>query len=300
MNPIRTLPHRYRESVTHVEREPPTTAVAVSVIVTTFRTPRTALREALDGLDGQTAGDFETIVVDNGNDWDVASTARENGVVTGYLALDGNPGVTVGRNLGAHLAEGDLLVFLDDDAVPASDFVDQHRRIHAERDVVAVRGRVKPKHASVFNELQAHYDLGASPRPYYVNVEGNASFDRETFLACSGFDEGLTGRAGYEGAELSYRLVTHAGRDRVLYHPAPVIYHDYATGVVQYFRKRTALERSRQQLLAEYPDLWRFITSYRGAGNARQVRDRPLPVRVKRTMLKAAGDLLTGLVSRGS
>lgn len=299
MKSISEISDEYRDIVTECARFDSTEDVAASVIVTTYQTPRDELSRALEGLETQTIDDFEMILVDNGNSWNVRSTVSKMPYGTGYLSLNRNHGVTVGRNLGGSLASGDLLIFLDDDATPDNGFVKQHLRAHTDNDIIAARGRVRPKRETVFNQLQSHYDLGDEPRPYYINVEGNSSFDREAFLSFSGFDEGLTGRAGYEGAELSHRIASSMDRSQVIYHPEPIIYHDYATGFTQYLRKRIALEESKQQLIAECPALWGFITSYRTQPDAVPDRDRSLFMEMKENSIKFAGDLVTDLVTYG-
>ena len=251
---------RVRDVVHLHDRETPLT-----VVVVLFRTERGEFRRVLDRLAEQTCDGFDVVLVDNGTDWDVPGLARSYAFVTTYVELAGNHGVTVGRNVGAAAAACETLVFLDDDALPAPDFVEQHARVHRERDVLAVRGRVVPRVDTIYNRLQNWYDLGDEPRPFYINIEGNASFDAAAFRAVGGFDEELTGRAGHEGIELSYRLAESTpDEDALLYHPAPVVSHDYATSLRGYARKVVATRKSKRRLERRRPAVFEYTQRFEG------------------------------------
>jgi GT2 family glycosyltransferase len=237
--------------------------VEASVVVVLYRTSRAELTSLLHSLDEQTTSDFEVIAVDNGTDWDVRSALAQIDLPYLYAPLEENYGVTVGRNLGGKLARGEILLFLDDDAVPRRDLVEQHCRVHRKRDIVAARGKVLPRSDAVYNRIQGHYDLGDEVIPYYLNIEGNTSFDRETFLTVGGYDEQLIDRAGHEGIELTHRLVqSEIDRDEIVYYPKAVIYHDYASSLLEYLRKRVSRNPNREYLLEEHPEIFEFTASY--------------------------------------
>jgi GT2 family glycosyltransferase len=259
---VEELPASYRDEV---ERyfDQPASSVAESVVIVTYQTPEEELDRLLTALDEQTVDDFEVIVVDNGNGWTVDELVSQFEHVTAYVKLQHNCGVTTARNLGAHLAGSSLVVFVDDDGIPEQDFVAAHRRAHRD-DVVGVRGRVFPIDNTVYNRRQSWYDLGDEPMPYYLNVEGNCSVDREAFLSVGGFAEDLHGRAGHEGIELTYRLVTDADytREQFIYDPDPVLYHNVASGVVSYIIKRATRGHNRDRIREWHPELSEFLEHY--------------------------------------
>jgi GT2 family glycosyltransferase len=263
LNPrIEELPASYRDEVEDYFYEP-ALSVAESVVIVTYQTPEEELDRLLTALDEQTVDDFEVIVVDNGNEWAVDGLVSQFEHVTAYVKLRRNCGVTTARNLGAHLAGSSLVVFIDDDGVPEPDFVAAHRRAHRD-NVVGVRGRVVPIDDTVYNRRQSWYDLGDEPMPYYLNVEGNCSFDRQAFLSVGGFAEDLHGRAGHEGIELTYRLVTEAGytRDQFIYDPNPVLHHNVASGVIPYIMKRVTRGHNRDRIREWHPELSEFLKYY--------------------------------------
>ncbi|WP_254538925.1 glycosyltransferase family 2 protein [Halomarina litorea] len=269
--PARPLPANDDDAIERVVEFAPATAVSCSVVVVTYGTDREDVRALLAALDRQTTDDFEVLVVDNGTDWPVVNVAGQYDSVRTYAEAVENLGVTRGRNVGARLATADVVTFLDDDAVPAPDFVASHLREHRENDLFAVRGRVHPATDCVYNRLQSHYDLGDEPAPYYLNIEGNCSVDREAFLELGGFSERLTGRAGHEGIELTYRAV-RAGYDReaIRYSPDPVIYHDNAVSFGQYLHKRRYRRRYATDIRDLHPDVFDFTRSYETPGSERE------------------------------
>ncbi|ELZ31808.1 glycosyltransferase [Halogeometricum pallidum JCM 14848] len=257
------LPERYRAVVETFFDESQVAEPAASLVVVTYQTDRDAFESVLSALRSQTDDDFELVVVDNGVEWNLAARLREVDGGAVYAELVRNCGVTLARNLGARLGDADFLLFLDDDAVPASDFVAAHRCAHAAEDIVAVRGRVVPQSRTFYNSLQRWYDLGDRPRPFLLNIEGNTSIDRDAYRSVSGFDEELGGRAGHEGIDLTYRLM-RAGYDResVVYRPEPVVYHDYATSLLSYLEKRIVSRCHRKRLSMRRPELFEFAGAY--------------------------------------
>jgi GT2 family glycosyltransferase len=61
------------------------------------------------------AGDLEAIVIDQGSDDGTDTMVTQNYPWIRFIKLNQNYGVPGGRNMGAHHARGDYLVFLDDD-----------------------------------------------------------------------------------------------------------------------------------------------------------------------------------------
>jgi len=84
-----------------------------SVIIPTFNRCG-LLREALASVAAQRCRDFETIVVDDGSDDDIASATRSGDLPVRYLR-QANAGPGAARNLGLQHARGDYVAFLDSD-----------------------------------------------------------------------------------------------------------------------------------------------------------------------------------------
>jgi len=273
------LPNAYSEAVDRfVEFDPRCSTPQASVVVVTYRVDEDDFERVLDALDAQTATDFEVVIVDNGGHGDLEGLVRTHEPVQWYARLRENYGITFGRNLGAELARGDPLIFLDDDGIPEPEFVEAHTHLHRERDVVAARGKVLPRTGTIYNDLYSWYDLGEETFTYYINTEGNSSFDAGVFKRLAGFDEALEGRAGHEGVELTYRIA-EAGYDRseIVYYPDAVIRHDGVSDLRSYIRKRLQRKANTRRLNERYPNLTDFTASYREP-NARSRRSNASPV----------------------
>lgn len=222
---------------TSVTLTPATTRLApasVAVVVVAWQ-DHDELDVTLDALARQSVSGFEVIVADNGAglaerlaDWVDAFPLR-------HLDLGANLGPSAARNAAAATTDAELLLFLDDDAIPEPDWVEAFVGVMSATGARAARGRVRAKDGSVYNELARAYDLGEVVRPAIINTEGNCCVRADAYAAVGGFDEDMF---GHEGAELSHRLLDGAGPDAIVYTPHAVIQHDYVDGLAGYLRKR--------------------------------------------------------------
>ena len=150
-------------------------------------------------------------------------------------------GLSVGRNLGISIARFDLIAFLDDDAVPCTDWVEQVCGTFArdaERKFCALGGRVDPdwrhgQRPTWMNESLERYlsciNWSDSPRLISASeyiVGANMVFRRQVFNDYGVFDPSL-GRKGdaslLSNEEIS--LIKKIGHDRIIYNPFAQAYH---------------------------------------------------------------------------
>lgn len=103
----------------------------VSVIIPTWNRP-SLLSRVLESLAAQsTDRRFEVIIVENGS---VHTTSLADRFPTFHFLRLPERGVCAARNAGALHAQGALLIFLDDDIIPCSDFVESHARVHNDNE----------------------------------------------------------------------------------------------------------------------------------------------------------------------
>lgn len=185
--------------------------LVISAIICTHNRAQ-YLGAAIDSLLAQTLGDAEVIVVDN------ASTDATAEVVQARLSdprvqyvYEATLGLSTARNTGAKAAKGDILAYLDDDAVASPEWLASLLEVYLRNDKVAIAGGKVTllwppgvQHPPVWlsDDLASGlgaYDLGDQLR--YIKNPGltprglNYSL-RKTFLdSVGGFDVNL-GRVG--------------------------------------------------------------------------------------------------------
>lgn len=104
---------------------------AVSVILPTYNPREACLRQALAGLRAQTLpkADWELIVIDNRSDQPVAGRFDISWHPHARILREDALGLTPARLRGIREAQGELLVFVDDDNILDPDYLEQAVRI---------------------------------------------------------------------------------------------------------------------------------------------------------------------------
>lgn len=146
------------------------------------------------------------------------------------------PSITAAMNAALRHARGALVLFLDDDIVPAPGLVAAHAAAYDDDATWAVAGQVLqpgeeplPPGAAFSltpGGLRAHLDFPfrSSSRAFVLNVmAGNLSLRRARALEVGGFDENFEGVAYRFETEFARRLGRAGGR--ILFEPAASIRH---------------------------------------------------------------------------
>ena len=257
-----------------------------SVLIVAYNT-NWDLIDCLESLKSQSFTNFETLLLDNGENEKVLDELR--GYQLRYFRLKENYRPSLARNIGIAHARGEVVCFLDDDAIAHPDFVKNHVQANQIVGVLGVRGKVLPKTNNIYNYLTQVNDLGEEVIPSYIDLEGNASFARETLLTVGGFTPQVF--AG-EGAELSYRIFKYYGEaNGLVYWPGAIIYHDYSNNWRKYIKKTLRGARTQSYLESLYPDFWEFIESYHPFPIAKLQKPRLFHERLGLAIIRRAGRL---------
>ncbi|MEN6306412.1 MAG: glycosyltransferase [Anaerohalosphaeraceae bacterium] len=217
----------------------------MSVVIVTYQRSEDVAK-LLDCFQRQTDRDFETIVVDNGGTDINAITGKADCIIPCPI----NFNLSEGRNIGACFARGQIVVFVDDDALVDADYTASVRQAFQTYNVLGLRGRTLPK-TPTSNKHISICDRGDKPFPTLCNQEGNSAFLLWAWRAVGGQDPLLF---GHEGTDLTWRLIHAFGRrDAVMYWPGTVIYHDYGDGG-KARRKRHQQEINQDYLLYKYDE----------------------------------------------
>lgn len=223
----------------------------VTVVVPVYRRPE-QLQRLLAALDAQTLSPdrFEVVVADDGSP-DAPEPGARSYPVTVVRQPDEGFRAAAARNLGAGLASGRVIAFLDQDCVPAADYLERvaaavggpwdlvvgHRR-HAELDgwsPEAVRAwaggtgpapRELPEPQWLLDGYARTDDLRRpDDRAYQLVISAVLSLHRALFERLGGFDGSFRGYGG-EDWELAHRALVagadlHWLSDAVAWHDGP-------------------------------------------------------------------------------
>lgn len=239
----------------------------VSVVVCTHADERFPdFVEAVESIKTQQYEPVEAVIVCDGNESlyeRIEQRFGEDPTVNTHCN-DRNRGVSYSRTKGAEIASGDIVCFIDDDAVARPDWVEQLVSTYKQTDALAVGGRMAGRWLdgepwylpAEFYWLVGVTHLGFAEAGEEVRntYESNISFRREVFLELGGFDTAFgptaTTYTHSEGAEIGIRL-QQAYDTGVIYNPDAVVEHKifpYRTTLRWLFEKSLQQGESKYQL----------------------------------------------------
>lgn len=127
------------------------------------------------------------------------------------------PNLPAARNRGLEASQADIILFLDDDVVPAPDLVAAHRACYGDPEIAGVAGFVDDPLFTAGRPLPSYIDLSngdlfqnfMSPasRKTVSAMGANMSFRRSALAAVDGFDERYKRNALWEEVDCCLRLL---------------------------------------------------------------------------------------------
>ncbi len=198
----------------------------ISSVIIPIRTITPYVRETVDHLKKQTEKSFEIIII----------TDKKEMLAGTRVIASGEPTPAYKRNLGAELAKGEILAFLDDDSYPAKEWLKNALEIFSEsKNIVAVCGpTLTPPKDSLSQKASGWVwasFLGSGGAGVYRNrVSRRREVDdfpsvnllvrKKDFMAVEGFD--INHWPG-EDTKLCLDL-TKTGK-KIVYDPGVLVYH---------------------------------------------------------------------------
>ncbi len=214
------------------------TGAPVSVIVVSQHRPRLLLRTLL-GLSQLDHLDFEVVVVADSAGIAAVKASRFAG--RAKLIRQGDEGISAARNAGISAAAGQVVAFVDDDAVPVSGWLTHLVAPFEDASVTAATGYVRGRNGISFQSKGTRVDgcgweipvpdqgtgtliVGSSPGDAVKTVGTNCAFRREELAEIGGFDPAI--RFFMDETELNLRLAAKGARVALV--PLAEVYHGFA------------------------------------------------------------------------
>jgi GT2 family glycosyltransferase len=203
------------------------------------------------------SGAYEVVLVNDGSTDDtpaVIARAQRRATCPFTVINQPNSGLAKGRNAGIARANGERIIFIDDDVLPLPNFVAEHLRSHEENPLAIVRGAAI--NVENFDELPPPiYRLKDYSGNFFWTT--NVSVPLKTIRAIGGFNETFA-EYGWEDIDVGLRL-RFAGikavfnREALVFHYKP---RPRSGNVEKMVRQARAQARTAVQLAKLHPH-WR-------------------------------------------
>jgi len=121
----------------------------LSIIVTSYSTQRlNDIYELLDSIKAQTYSHIETVFVAEQSKelYDLVQDYAQEKAIPNFKLIfnDGEKGASAARNLGIQQARGEIIAFVDDDALPFPDWAEEMVKTYADASIIGVTGPAFP------------------------------------------------------------------------------------------------------------------------------------------------------------
>lgn len=286
----------------------------VSVIVCAYTLRRwEALKEGIASIARQTQPPLETILVIDHNP-ELLEQARAAFPDVRVVSGDVKRGVSSSRNTGIELASGEILAFLDDDAIADETWLEELTRSYSDPQVIGTGGMPRPRWESGrvprWLPLEFYWTVGCGYRglptevaPVRNPIGATMAFRRAVFDRIGGFSKDLgptmatpTAHGGGEETELAIRALRAFPGATVLHMPSAGVEHVVPVNRTSwsYFRSRCWLEGKAKAVLSNR------VGSTDGLTSERKYTLKTLPTGVLHGLWHAVRGDFTGLQRAGA
>jgi GT2 family glycosyltransferase len=242
-----------QEAFAEPHREAAAIAPKMTVAVCTYNGSST-LPACLDGVSGLRYSDYEVVVVSDG------STDGSAGIARSYAGVrvieTENRGLSSARNTAAAAAGGEIVAYIDDDAVPDPDWLTHVAASFESEGVLAAGGpNVPPPESN--RVAQAVANAPGGPTHVLIgdreaeHIPGcNMAISKTALDEIGGFDPQF--RVAGDDVDICWRLLEAGGR--IGFNPGAVVCHRRRATVGGYLRQQRGYGKAEALLERKHPD----------------------------------------------
>ncbi len=233
--------------------------IKISVIIPTHNRPD-KIADTVAALRQQTlpATEYEILVMDDGSTPPVVLTGEIENPKCRVLRLEGVER-SAARNAGATVAQGRILLFLDDDIGVKADFLAAHIRAHEEWPGALVVGAIHLPPETLktpFGRFRQNLELNGLPKKRGVVAmrnfctAANMSFDRNQYFELGGFNSGI-----HSAEDQDFALRHTARGGQIVFIPeADTVHYDHSLDLQSYCRRVEWGSENVIPFCQDYPD----------------------------------------------
>jgi glycosyltransferase involved in cell wall biosynthesis len=236
----------------------------ISVIIPTYNGAQ-KIPKIIDALDNQSYKNFEIVIAIDGSKDNTLQIARalatQNPNIKVYYQE--NNGRAAIRNYGAKMASGQLLIFYDDDMVPAKDSVQKHVSFHTRirnsicggnqlEDIAKSKTDIQKYKAWLSRKWTAKYQSGLN-KLTSLNMfltAANFSLSKTVFESLNGFDERLS-----DAEDLDFALRAYRSDFSLYFDKSNVAWHNDFITCKSYVQRKRDYFYAHTELKELYPEL---------------------------------------------
>jgi glycosyltransferase involved in cell wall biosynthesis len=206
---------------------------------------------------------FEVIVVNDGGNNDISKSLDlfGNRLTLRYFYQQ-NKGPAAARNLGIQKAKGNIILFLDDDSLPTTSWLNEVKRAWDNfPDLDGIGGYTLSEvtdsiycrvNSDFFNWYLARYS-GDEFHPFLITC--NAGYKKAVLNKVDNFDEQFK-RASGEDRDLNIKISKIGGKLRL--DKSILVYHDRDLKLLAFLKKHYNYGKAAREIYKRYPELGRL------------------------------------------
>lgn len=247
-----------------------------SIIVPVYNA-KERINELLDALrEQETEYSFEVILVDDESQDDTVQ-AIINSLQQGLLKFPirlieaKHAGPAIARNIGAMLANSDIIIFTDSDCTPSRSWINSMRVPFENEKVGGVGGTYHTKNADSIISRYFGYDIEYRHSKYKENIDFiatySAAYRKNLFINTGMFSSEFT-EANAEDNDLSYRIYDSGAL--IKFAPEGIVGHRHPESIKNLFNQQMnraiwrvkLYRRNKNHKSDDYTGLWTLIQPF--------------------------------------